>query len=86
LSVSPQLNSNMSVRYRNVQEAASISGVGKDYLDVSGETLAMGQGFDEQSILRRTQDIIIDSNAHKTFFPTIANPIGEVLLIGSVPG
>ncbi|MFZ3142496.1 MacB family efflux pump subunit [Psychrobacter glacincola] len=86
LSVSPQLNSNMSVRYRNIQEAASISGVGKDYLDVSGETLAMGQGFDEQSILRRTQDIIIDSNAHKTFFPTTANPIGEVLLIGSVPG
>ena len=86
LSVSPQLNSNMSVRYRNVQEAASISGVGKDYLDVSGETLAIGQGFDEQSILRRTQDIIIDSNTHKTFFPTTANPIGEVLLIGSVPG
>ena len=86
LSVSPQLNSNMSVRYRNIQEAASISGVGKDYLDVSGETLAIGQGFDEQSILRRTQDIIIDSNAHKTFFPTTANPIGEVLLIGSVPG
>ncbi|WP_372843820.1 MacB family efflux pump subunit [Psychrobacter sp.] len=86
LSVSPQLNSNMSVRYRNIQEAASISGVGKDYLDVSGETLAMGQGFDEQSILRRTQDIIIDSNAHETFFPTTANPIGEVLLIGSVPG
>ncbi|MDN5898050.1 MAG: MacB family efflux pump subunit, partial [Psychrobacter sp.] len=85
VSVSPQLNSNMNVRYRNVQEAASISGVGKDYLDVSGETLAMGQGFEEQSILRRTQDIIIESNANKTFFPDNTNPIGEVLLIGSVP-
>ena len=86
VSVSPQLNSNMNVRYRNIQEAASISGVGKDYLDVSGEKLAIGQGFDEQSILRRTQDIIIDDNANKTFFPDNANPIGEVLLIGSVPG
>ncbi len=86
LSVSPQLNSNMNVRYRNIQEAASISGVGKDYLDVSGEKLALGQGFDEQSILRRTQDIIIDNNANKTFFADNANPIGEVLLIGSVPG
>ena len=86
VSVSPQLNSNMNVRYRNIQEAASISGVGKDYLDVSGEKLALGQGFDEQSILRRTQDIIIDDNANKTFFPNNANPIGEVLLIGSVPG
>ncbi len=86
LSVSPQLNSNMNVRYRNIQEAASVSGVGKDYLDVSGETLVQGQGFDEQSILRRTQDIIIDDNAKKTFFPDNSNPIGEVLLIGSVPG
>ena len=86
VSVSPQLNSNMNVRYRNIQEAASISGVGKDYLNVSGEKLALGQGFDEQSILRRTQDIIIDNNANKTFFADNANPIGEVLLIGSVPG
>ena len=86
ISVSPQLDSNMNVRYRNVQEAASVSGVGKDYLTVSGETLIQGQGFDEQSINRRMQDIIIDDSAKRTFFPDNANPIGEVLLIGSVPG
>lgn len=86
ISVSPQLDSNMNVRYRNVQEAASVSGVGKDYLAVTGETLIQGQGFDEQSILRRTQDIIIDDNAKQTFFPDTANPIGEVVLIGNVPG
>lgn len=86
ISVSPQLSSNMDVRYRNIQEAASISGVGQDYLSVSGETLSQGQGFNEQSILRRTQDIIIDDNAKKTFFPDNDNPIGEVVLIGSVPG
>jgi macrolide transport system ATP-binding/permease protein len=86
ISVSPQLDSNMNVRYRNVQEAASISGVGKDYLTVSGETLTLGQGFDAQSIDRRMQDIIIDDSAKRTFFPDNANPIGEVLLIGSVPG
>lgn len=67
VSVSPQLDSNTNVRYRNIQEATSVSGVGKDYLNVSGETLIQGQGFDEQSILRRTQDIIIDNNAKQTF-------------------
>lgn len=86
LSVSPQTDSNTNVRYRNVQEAVSVSGVGKDYLNVTGETLIQGQGFNEQSILRRTQDVIIDDNAKKTFFPNNPNPIGEVLLIGSVPG
>ena len=86
VSVSPQLDTNMDVRYRNIQEAASISGVGQDYLSVSGETLSQGQGFNEESIVRRTQDIIIDDNAKKTFFPDNENPIGEVVLIGSVPG
>ena len=87
VSVSPQLDTNASVRYRSVQESASISGVGSDYLEVTGEKLAQGQGFDEhKSISLRTQDIIIDDNAKTTFFPDITNPIGEVLLIGNVPG
>lgn len=86
VSVSPQLDTNASVRYRSVQESASISGVGSGYLEVTGEKLAQGQGFDEQSISLRTQDIIIDDNAKTTFFPDINNPIGEVLLIGNVPG
>ncbi|WP_296403562.1 MacB family efflux pump subunit [Psychrobacter sp.] len=86
VSVSPQLDTSASVRYRNVQESASISGVGEGYLEVTGEKLAMGQGFDAQSIALRTQDIIIDDNAKKTFFADVDNPIGEVMLIGNVPG
>lgn len=86
VSVSPQLDANTSVRYRSIQESASVSGVGQDYLAVTGETLASGQGFDDQSINRRTQDIIIDDNAKKTFFADTPDPIGEVMLIGNVPG
>mgnify|MGYP002512156056 CR=1 FL=1 len=86
VSVSPQLDTSASVRYRNVQESSSISGVGSDYLEVTGEKLATGQGFDEQSISLRMQDVIIDDNAKTTFFPELENPIGEVLLIGNVPG
>ena len=86
VSVSPQLDTNTSVRYRSIQESASVSGVGKDYLAVTGEKLASGQGFDDQSIERRTQDIIIDNNAKKTFFADTPDPIGEVMLIGNVPG
>lgn len=43
--LSPQLDTSASVRYRNVQESASISGVGSCYLEVTGEKLALGQGF-----------------------------------------
>ncbi|WP_329958707.1 MacB family efflux pump subunit [Psychrobacter sp. I-STPA10] len=86
LSVSPQIDSNMKIRYRGTQETATVSGVGRDYLKVMGEKLALGQGFDDHSIERRTQDVIIDNNAQKTFFANNPNPIGEVILIGNVPG
>ncbi|MGP5541934.1 MacB family efflux pump subunit [Psychrobacter celer] len=86
ISVSPQVNSTSSVRYRSVQEDATVNGIGEDYLQVTGETLVQGQGFDAQSISLRSQDIIIDDNAKQAFFADIDNPIGEVILIGSVPG
>ncbi|WP_440465077.1 MacB family efflux pump subunit [Psychrobacter sp. ASPA161_6] len=86
ISVSPQVNANSSVRYRSVQEESTVNGVGQDYLEVTGETLALGQGFDEQSINLRSQDVIIDSNAKQAFFSDLDNPIGKVILIGSVPG
>lgn len=85
-NVSPQVNANSSVRYRSVEENSIINGVGEYYLEVTGETLALGQGFDSQSINLRSQDIILDDNAKNTFFADIDNPIGEVILIGSVPG
>ena len=46
----------------------------------------MGQGFTQDSIRHYAQDIIIDQNAYKSFFNGQGNPIGEILLIGKVPG
>lgn len=67
INVSPQVNTSSSVRYRSVQEDSTINGVGEYYLEVTGETLALGQGFDSQSIDLRSQDIIIDDNAKSAF-------------------
>ncbi|MGO3896961.1 MAG: MacB family efflux pump subunit [Psychrobacter sp.] len=86
INVSPQVNSTASVRYSSVQEDSIVNGVGEYYLEVTGETLASGQGFDEDSISLRSQDVIIDDNAKQAFFADIDDPIGEVLLVGSVPG
>ena len=63
----------------------NVSGVGKDYLTVKGEKLALGQTFNDNSITSMTQDVIIDDNAKTTFFANVSDPIGEVMLVGSVP-
>lgn len=85
-SVSPQVDTNVTIRYKDAESTGSINGVGKDYLSVTGETLMMGQGFNQDSIDTLAQDIIIDQNAYKTFFHGQGDPIGQILMVGSVPG
>lgn len=85
-SVSPQVNSNSATaRYRETEASVNVSGVGKDYLTVKGEKLALGQTFNNNSITSMTQDVIIDNNAKTAFFANVSDPIGEVMLVGSVP-
>ena len=85
-SVSPQVSSNSATaRYRETEAAVNVSGVGKDYLTVKGEKLALGQTFNDNSITSMTQDVIIDNNAKTAFFANVSDPIGEVMLVGSVP-
>ncbi len=84
-SVSPQVDKSVSIRYQNIDVTGTVNGVGRDYLSVTGEKLAMGQGFTEESISRAVQDVIIDQNAYKSYFNSQGNPIGQTLLIGNVP-
>lgn len=84
-SVSPQVSSSATARYRETEVSVNVSGVGKDYLTVKGEKLALGQTFNDNSITSMTQDVIIDNNAKTAFFANVSDPIGEVMLVGSVP-
>lgn len=84
-SVSPQVDKTVNIRHQNQNITGTVNGVGKDYLTVTGEKLAMGQGFTDDSINNIAQDAIIDQNAYQTYFGGKGNPIGQTLLIGNVP-
>ncbi|UNU72920.1 MacB family efflux pump subunit [Moraxella nasovis] len=85
LSVSPQVDVSTSIRYKNQDISGTVNGIGKDYLQVTGEKLAMGQGFDDTSIATSAQDIIIDQNAYKSYFNGEGNPVGQILQVGNIP-
>lgn len=84
-SVSPLVSTSVTARYRNIEASTNVSGVGQDYLTVTGEKLSQGSNFTADSIKTITQDIILDDNAVKTYFPDGSDPIGKVILLGSVP-
>ncbi|MDR2128597.1 MAG: MacB family efflux pump subunit [Burkholderiaceae bacterium] len=84
-SVTPNIQSSATLRYRNVEATASVQGVSEQYFRVRDVTIARGQAFTERNLQLREQVAVIDDNTLKTLFPNTPNPVGEVILIGKVP-
>lgn len=84
-AVSPTVNSSVTARFKDTEASATVNGVSADFFYVRGMTFKSGQAFDNNSITGRAQDVVIDANTEKTFFADGTNPVGQVLLLGSVP-
>ena len=83
--VSPSVNSSVTGRYKDVEASTTVNGVSEDFFYVRGLTFKSGQPFDKHSVTEQAQDVVIDTNTQKTFFSDGTNPIGQVILLGSVP-
>ena len=84
-SVTPTINSSLTVRYRNIDATATVNGVGQQYFRVRDVSLALGSVFSDSSVRLREQVAVIDDNTRQKLFPQNPDPIGEVILLGSVP-
>ncbi|MCU4178166.1 MacB family efflux pump subunit [Bosea sp. BH3] len=85
-SVTPTVTTSSTIRLGNVEANALVNGVGESYFDVRGSVLLRGSFFDANDIRALAQDVVIDENAQGVLFPQgTVNPIGTVILVGSVP-
>ncbi|MBD8007938.1 MULTISPECIES: MacB family efflux pump subunit [Acinetobacter] len=83
--VSPSVNTNVTGRYKEIEASTTVNGVSEDFFYVRGMTFQSGQPFDRNSVTQQAQDVVIDTNTKNTFFKDGTNPVGQVLLLGSVP-
>ncbi|MBU3846537.1 MAG: MacB family efflux pump subunit [Candidatus Acinetobacter avistercoris] len=83
--VSPSVTSSVTGRFKDIEASATVNGVSEDFFYVKGLTFQSGQPFDKQSVVEQAQDVVIDDNTKNTFFADGSNPIGQVILLGSVP-
>ena len=84
-SVSPQIQSSVVLRMGNIERTAQISGVGEQYFRVQGYELAEGIGFDAESVRTLALDAVIDDKTRAALFAAHENPLGKIILLGSVP-
>ena len=83
--VSPSVNNSITARFKDTEASTTVNGVSEDFFYVRGMTFSSGQPFDKEAVTERTQDVVIDDNTKKTFFSDGTNPVGQVILLGSVP-
>jgi macrolide transport system ATP-binding/permease protein len=83
--VSPSVNSSVTGRYNAIEASTTVNGVSEDFFYVRGMTFQSGQPFDRSSVMQQAQDVVIDTNTKNTFFKDGTNPVGQVILLGSVP-
>ncbi|WP_174493331.1 MacB family efflux pump subunit [Acinetobacter sp. Marseille-Q1623] len=84
-AVSPSVNSSLTGRFKDTEAAITVNGVSSDFFDVKGMSFTSGQAFDKHSVIERAQDVVIDTNTKNTFFADGTNPVGQVILLGTVP-
>lgn len=84
-SVTPEVATSNTLRYRNVSVNGSIQGVGEQYFRVRGIKLFEGKFFDETSVARRAQEVVIDEGTRRKLFGSHTEPIGQVIFLGSMP-
>ncbi|MEK5770012.1 MacB family efflux pump subunit [Acinetobacter variabilis] len=83
--VSPSVNSSVTGRFKEIEASTTVNGVSEDFFYVKGMNFESGQPFDKDSVTEQAQDVVIDSNTKNTFFADGTNPVGQVILLGSVP-
>ena len=84
-SVSPNVSAGRTLRRSNTEKTATINGVSDQFFRARGYEIDKGAFFDQDSILRQTQDAVIDPNTLNAFFTAGENPVGQIILIGTVP-
>ncbi|MFC3914093.1 MacB family efflux pump subunit [Pseudaeromonas sharmana] len=84
-SVTPTLGSSKLLRHGNISATGTVQGVGEQFFRVRGYTVALGTLFNQADVDAHAQVVVIDDNTRKKFFPHGENPLGAVLLLGTLP-
>ncbi|CAN7638289.1 MacB family efflux pump subunit [Pseudorhodoferax sp. LjRoot39] len=83
-SVTPNVATAVTARWRNADAAVTVSGVGEQYFRVKGMALAEGTGLDADAMRELAQVAVIDANTRERLFAG-SDPLGQVLLLGGMP-
>jgi macrolide transport system ATP-binding/permease protein len=84
-SVTPATMRSMRLRYRSADINGNVNGVSDAFFRVRDIQMASGAAFNAEDVRHQAQVVVIDPNTRRKLFPDGTEPVGKVILVGSLP-
>ena len=84
-AVTPLTTRQQRLRFRNVDVNAIVNGVGEAFFHVRDLHLERGAAFLADDVRAQRQVVVIDAATRSKLFGATTDPIGRVVLVGSLP-
>lgn len=84
-AVSPNASASGTMTFENKDLSVQVKGVSDDYFRVKDIEMKLGNEFTSDSVMRMSQDAVIDENTWDKLFEKKFDPIGEVIIVNKVP-
>jgi macrolide transport system ATP-binding/permease protein len=84
-SVTPATMRSMRLRYRSADINGNVNGVSDAFFRVRDIQMASGAAFNAEDVRHQAQVVVIDQNTRRKLFPDGTEPVGKVILVGSLP-
>lgn len=84
-SVTPVTSRSLRLRYRSVDINGTVSGVSDSFFRVRDMQMASGAAFTASDVRHQSQVVVIDQNTRRKLFPDGTEPVGKIILVGSLP-
>ncbi|BEP42783.1 macrolide ABC transporter ATP-binding protein/permease MacB [Variovorax sp. V15] len=84
-SVTPVTSRSLRLRYRSVDINGTVNGVSDSFFRVRDMQMASGAAFTASDVRHQSQVVVIDQNTRRKLFPDGTEPVGKIILVGSLP-
>jgi len=84
-SVTPVTSRSLRLRYRSVDINGTVNGVSDSFFRVRDMQMASGAAFTASDVRHQSQVVVIDQNTRRKLFLDGTEPVGKIILVGSLP-
>ena len=84
-SVTPATMRSLRLRYRSIDINGNVNGVSDNYFAVRDVQMDSGIAFNANDVRHQSQVVVIDQNTRRKLFPEGVDPLGKIILVGSLP-